>query len=388
MLFAGCGIFCGLAYLTRPEAVLVFAATMLVLGIGPFIRSWQQTWKLNLLHSLVLVLSTLTVGSPYFGFTRTFSNKPSTKTIWHGKSDDAESADAKRRKERCHGSATFASIFADTVAKNTPFTARLGKGLFVFTMELISILHYAGFLALLLGAAWRGKRLLAVPEFALPCVFIVLHSAGLLVLACRVGYLSNRHLLGVAVWGVFFAAAGFCGIPSWLQRYWPHRIGILRGPHLPRVSFVLLLAFVGLCLPRTMQKLHASQAGNHMAGLWLAENAKKGDFIRDDKNVSRYYAGEMFQHCPDPPPGRVAQCYIVMTRSRDAKVQEKQQRDGKNCASSTGRSFSVGRSRQQRNRPASSSSLLTGLGSRRNGGIRRRIFCGQKIVQKIQVLEC
>ena len=167
-----------------------------------------------------------------------------------------------------------------------------------------------------------------MPEFALPCVFIVLHSAGLLVLACRVGYLSNRHLLGVAVWGVFFAACRFLRYSELASApYWPHRIGILRGPHLPRVSFVLLLAFVGLCLPRTMQKLHASQAGNHMAGLWLAENAKKGDFIRDDKNVSRYYAGEMFQHCPDPPPGRVAQCYIVMTRSRDAKVQEKQQRD-------------------------------------------------------------
>ena len=158
MLFAGCGIFCGLAYLTRPEAVLVFAATMLVLGIGPFIRSWQQTWKLNLLHSLVLVLSTLTVGSAYFGFTRTFSNKPSTKTIWHGKSDDAESRTQNGAKNGATALPLFASIFADTVAKNTPFTARLGKGLFVFTMELISILHYAGFLALLLvrGLAWEA----------------------------------------------------------------------------------------------------------------------------------------------------------------------------------------------------------------------------------------
>ncbi len=338
LLFAVCGIFCGLSYLTRPEAALVFASTLLVLGIGPLVRGWRQSWKANFCHGLVLTLASLAVGSLYFGTTHTFSNKPSLKFLMFGRpvkpvkdTSKLDQANAVGRpvleqKETAASVPLFASIFGDSLERKDPFTARLGKGLLIFGMETLHIFHYVGFLAVLLGFIWHLQRLRAVPEFALPCVFSLLHSSLLLALACKVGYLSNRHLLPVALWGMYFAAAGFCDLSSRLRQWRPDGFAIVKGRLLARMSLLLLLAFVGLCLPRTMQKLHASQAGNHLAGLWLAEHFKKGDFIRDDHNWTSFYAGEMFHMAPEPPEGRKSHWFVVITRSRDPKSQEKLRR--------------------------------------------------------------
>ena len=218
------------------------------------------------------------------------------------------------RQGETGGPPLFASIFGNTVERNVPLLNRLGKGMFIFGAEYFQIFHYVGFLALVFGTIWRLPRLLAVPEFLVPCLFVLLHCVLILGLACNAGYLSNRHLLGVAVWGVFFSAAGFCDFPSrlvhwwrgkeWLAIFWsasedpstPTRSASERLPY--RMSLVLLLAFIGLCLPRTTQKLHANQVGNHQAGLWLAKNLKNVDFIRDDHNWSFYYAGEIFAEPP------------------------------------------------------------------------------------------
>ena len=98
----------------------------------------------------------------------------------------------------------------------------------------------------------------------------------------------------------------------------------MRGPNLSRISVLMLLAFVGLCLPRTAQKLHANQAGNHLAGQWLSEHVKKGDFIHDNHGWSLYYAGEIFHQAPEPPAKRHPKSFVVITRTRDPKTIEKQ----------------------------------------------------------------
>ena len=75
--FIGSGLFCGLAYLTRPEAALVLVTVLLVLGMRQMIPLWKIKGRAALVGALALTLPALAVGSLYFGFTHRFSNKPS-----------------------------------------------------------------------------------------------------------------------------------------------------------------------------------------------------------------------------------------------------------------------------------------------------------------------
>jgi Dolichyl-phosphate-mannose-protein mannosyltransferase len=377
LLFFACGIFCGLAYLTRPEAALIFASTLMVLAVGPMVWRGRQSWRANFRFGVSMTLAAVAVGSLYFGFTHSFTRKPSLGHILHG----PPSQTALRRggtfsvcppqqghvenvlPQKAGGTALFASIFGSTSEITDPVQKRLGKGLYIYVAESMRIFHYAGFLVLLFGMAWRLPRLFSVPEFLVPCLFVLLHSVVIIALVTKVGYLSNRHLLGVAAWGVYFAAAGFCDLPGWVRQW---RLGrrptvaadgegwSAEGERLPppatlhapparlpalgtsRMSLVLLLAFVALCMPRTAQRLHASQEGNHIAGLWLAQNLKKGDTVQDDHKWTGYYGGLYFQKCPEPPPGQGPKRYVVLTRSKDSKVQEQQTRQERELNNANG----------------------------------------------------
>ena len=94
--FVCSGLFCGLAYLTRPEAVLVLLTVLLVLGLRQMNPLWRTSGRAALAGALAMTLPALAVGSLYFGVTHKFSNKPSSSIVRYEHAAD-EAGYASRR---------------------------------------------------------------------------------------------------------------------------------------------------------------------------------------------------------------------------------------------------------------------------------------------------
>ena len=171
---------------------------------------------------------------------------------------------------------------------------------------------------LILGLGWRLRRLLKVPEFLVPLTFLGMYSLLMPVMAYKVGYISDRHLLPMAVWGVFFAAAGLCDLTDRLRQWWPAVLVPRLSGGVSIVALVMVLGLAGACLPRTLQKIHASGAGNRAAGLWLAQQLKSGDSVQDEHVWTSFYAGRMFEEARATDPQ--SKSFIVLTRSKDPSI--------------------------------------------------------------------
>src|SRR5204863_1613741 len=78
--FGLCGVFCGLAYLTRPEGALILAAALIVL-VGLQISSQSRSWRQLLTCGTCMTVMAAAVGSPYLLATNRISNKPSIQQM-------------------------------------------------------------------------------------------------------------------------------------------------------------------------------------------------------------------------------------------------------------------------------------------------------------------
>ena len=188
---------------------------------------------------------------------------------------------------------------------------------------------------LILGLVWRLRRLCKVPEFLVPLTYLGIFSLSMLVLAYKEGYISDRHLLTMAVWGAYFAAAGLCDLTDRLRQGWPAVLMPRMNGGISIVSLVMVLGLAGACLPRTLQRMHASGEGNRAAGLWLAQQLKSGDSVQDEHVWSSFYAGRMFQETPQSADPQ-SKSYVVLTRSKDPKVIEKQTKEEQKLRSAHG----------------------------------------------------
>src|SRR5262249_51317657 len=82
--FGLCGLFCGLSYLTRPEAVLVLIAVGLVLAAAQTRAAWRRPWQRFALAQACLLVPAVAVSALYWTATHKFTNKPSIDQIIDG----------------------------------------------------------------------------------------------------------------------------------------------------------------------------------------------------------------------------------------------------------------------------------------------------------------
>jgi hypothetical protein len=122
----------------------------------------------------------------------------------------------------------------------------------------------------------------------------------------------------------YVAALGVLDLTAALAGRWTRCRAALDwpAPRLAAAAAVVLSVYVAAGLPQTLKRLHGNRAGNHEAGLWLAQRVKPGDLVLDDHTWSHYYAGLVFlENKPIPRAlDHQARCYVVITRSNDPKV--------------------------------------------------------------------
>jgi hypothetical protein len=339
--FAWCGVFSGLAYLTRPEGALIVAAAGVVLVAMQFSPSWRQSWLRACACGTALVLAATVIGSPYVLVTGRLTNKPTPRRLWEttGLEEVSEHGGARQPHPqsivKCSPIAAPPGPSYASRASQGPLTAsvlavyapeklkdRRLWGLYAIVTEVTKDFHYLSVLPLLLGLWWFRDRLKTICGTWVVLVLCALHFLILWRLAVVVGYVSDRHVLVLVLCGVFVAAGGIFPL-SELLALLARRLRSGRtadsepSAERSKLSVVLLFALIGFGLQEALKPLHANRAGHRQAGLWLAEHTLPADPVADPFCWAHYYAGRVFWEglTPPSPPGYVPTQYVVMERS-------------------------------------------------------------------------
>jgi hypothetical protein len=319
--FAWCGAFGGLAYLTRPEGLLVVVATLVVLlGLQRSLH-YRRSWGQVLLGGSCLTVAALLASSPYLAVTHHLTNKPSgTQIIF---ADQA----ALPLQAEAHSPTLLASLPAVTFSAEEGALTRFTKAGWYLPSQLVKCFHYVGWLPVLLGMWWYRRRAEQVPGLWVLMTLCVLMSVVLCLLAVRAGYMSDRHLMLLVMCGTVTAAAALWEAPArlwvWFRRQ-PWTDNPL--PHTAATMALAALLFAGTlasAMPKTLDTLHANRAGHHAAGLWLAAHAADHDIINDEHCWAHYYAGHVFlenQVRPQPPQTPPVRYIVVGKRDTDSPL--------------------------------------------------------------------
>ena len=314
-----CGLFGGLAYLTRPEGALIVAATGLVLVGAQAVGRWRRPWRQTTAGAAGLGLAALVVGGPFVAVTGQLTVKPTGKIVI-----EARAAPPPPEPGTLAAGQPLLAVWHPEKDVEGSASRRLGWGLKVTVLEVIEAGSHITWLPALAGLWWYRGRLRHDPgPWAVLLLCLVL---GLVLwrVAVKVGYLSDRHALLLVLCSTFWAAAGMRALPYWLVAAARRRPGWVRlSQAVESARFrrwapgLLLLALAAAGLPKTLQPLHTNRSGFRDAGLWLAEHTHPTDLITDPYCWTHYYAGRVFLEGTRPPvpPGHRPTEYLVFESS-------------------------------------------------------------------------
>jgi 4-amino-4-deoxy-L-arabinose transferase-like glycosyltransferase len=312
--FGLCGLFGGLAYLTRPEGAVVVAAAVVLLVLMQGLPTWRRGWKWTLASGASLIIPALVVGSPYLLATGHLTNKPSGQgVVTTARRDDHQPtthpalAEARRPTAPVPATASFSPppmTLAVWLNKDESLSERIGISLLAVLGEIMKGFHHVAWLPALLGFWWSRDRLRPRPEAWLLLLACLVHGLILWRLAMVASYVSERHVLLVVMCGLYPAVVGFVELPArfalWLRVLLPQARFRLAG-NAAAWSLLLLLALITAALVKTLRPLHANRVGHHMAGLWLAKNADSADEICDSHfGWAYYYSGRLSKGAQAP----------------------------------------------------------------------------------------
>ena len=324
-----CGLFVGASYLVRPEAIVLLAALGLVVIVLQFRATWRAPWPRFASCGAAAVVGVMLTGSIYVYATGQFSKKPAINymlgKVYKLVTRTQEGARLPARPTtRLALIGSAGPLFAATFPTTDDKTILLGRSTAALTTEIVQGFHYIGVVPAVLGFWWAFGPMKRQVGFWFLLSYAGLHAIGLLALAMSVQYVSDRHVMILVLGGTYFSSFGLIETARRLTAWWNTPEESIAHPWRSAWLWATLafVVFIAICLPKTTQRLHGNRAGNHHAGLWLAEHWKVGDVIVDDHAWSHYFAGMVFQEGRDPtlPKDHQGTCYVVTTRSNDPSI--------------------------------------------------------------------
>lgn len=323
--FAAAGLATGLAYLARPEGLVIALCAGLVLVAMQGVARWRRPHAAVLKCGGALTAATLAVALPFICLIHGLTVKPSGKYFEHpGQKLErmpwlrAENAGPHPEAVRQAGMATNSLPWA--VWWVGPASAdRHGWGLRALGTVLLKSFCYAFWVPALLGL-WRFRdRFRLVPGSWVLLLTSLLISLALYRLAVLMGYLSDRHTLLILLCASYWTAAGLLVVASGLQRFLVRYVpATAKWGGRGMVAGFVVLALTAAPLARTLQPLHADRAGFRAAGYWLAAETLPGDHIFDPYSWSNYYAGRYFlDDTGSLPAHEPSRWYVILEKAEN-----------------------------------------------------------------------
>jgi hypothetical protein len=321
--FVFAGIFSGLAYLTRPEGLLIGLLLGAVLVAIQSVARWRRPWRRVLAGGACLVLGAGAVAGPYAWTIGGLTVKPTALNL--EKSFGVPPANGAGASVT--GGPLLAVWWQDgdevTPAKRTVW------GL-VSLLEVLSKAFFFVFWQPALLGLWLCRdRFRTIPGLSLVALLCVVLFLLLYRVAQVMGYLSDRHSLLIVLCGSYFAVAAIDRTACWVAGMLG-RVPLLAGSGWSnplRWSLGWLLAAMLTPLPRTLEPLHAERTGFREAGCWLAQNILPGDYVFDPYCWAHFFAGRVFTEDARGLPARQPPVYyLVFEESKNKHPRLKEQR--------------------------------------------------------------
>jgi Dolichyl-phosphate-mannose-protein mannosyltransferase len=304
---AGSGACCGLAYLIRPDGLIVAAAIGLTFAGVLFRRIRHGQWQLPLAAGIGLIVALAVIAGPYMALIGGLTNKPAGKglseTLQGGTPNEAY---FERRNSLRPVNLPLAAWWDPVASGGDSKLAWAARSLF---NEYLKAAHYAVPIFGLIGLIALRRRLTDA-RVALLVVFAAVHAAVLFLLAWKIGYVSQRHTLPEVLVTCVFAAASFPVLGASGVRWW--RCGTAW-----KWGAVWAVILIAAALARDFRSLHSERAGHKAAGQWLAKESKKlvatGERFEvvDPFGWADWYAGRTLRTVPNPDPGKGPFVYAV-----------------------------------------------------------------------------
>ncbi|VTS03807.1 ArnT family glycosyltransferase [Tuwongella immobilis] len=287
----GAGICTGLAYLVRPEGVLLMAAIGGMLIAAVFLR--QITWKLWIRRMVLLGIGAASIALPYIALIGKLTNKATGSVL-------VRTLQGEDARPTWHMDTP--TSFRDTITKQ-PIAAWWTQGfdnsegrilwaVQVLIGETSKSAHYVPFALGVIGIVVLLPRWRRDPVMLMPLILGGLNAALLIFMGSRIGYISERHTLWLATLMVIFAAGYLPTFAQWLTR-WPTSPRSFTAMGYAQTLTILILISG---IPGWIKPLHANRKAHHIAGHWLAANTDPhSERIFDPFCWADYYAGRVFQ---------------------------------------------------------------------------------------------
>ncbi|HMF18520.1 MAG TPA: glycosyltransferase family 39 protein, partial [Gemmataceae bacterium] len=342
-LCGACGGFC---FLIRPEGGLTVLAVAVALFGQQAMARWRRPWRQVVPAAASLTLAAILVAGPYVAVLGQLTNKPTSQKVIDLASEDLQAApegsaedrgsriedrESKIENPRLNNkedeqssaqdrqrltssiSDPRSSILHPRCPKSKPrlsaslwavwwhadrdgsWLENLTWAVWALTQEVIRCFGYIAWLPAAFGLYWRRGQWRKQPEILILgflCLFqaLVLCRVGLVV-----GYVSERHVLIIALCGLYWAVWAVFYLTQSRKAAKSSALASWRLDARFNLPVIILLSFMLACLPVTLQSLHANQVGHRQAGLWLAQHTQPCDIIVDPFDWAYFYAGRVFQ---------------------------------------------------------------------------------------------
>lgn len=289
------GFCAGLAYLVRPEGLIVCLVIGLVLVVRQLKASWRRPWSETTVNAGILVVATLLAGSPYYLTTGNISNKPSVSRLTETTSLLTPSSG---KEVEPAGSLIMASCFAGTIPADGTRYQKLIRSTLVVANELLHAYLFVGILPVILGAWWFRQEIKKDRGALLGLALFVGQAAILVLLGLTAGYVSGRHVLLLVACSIFTGVAFVLALPG--SRLWKSISTVMEKSVPTRlywlfarmpISRLVLILFLFSCLAKGLFSNSENRIGHQAAGRWLSAHAQANVIIEDDHGWARYYGG-------------------------------------------------------------------------------------------------
>jgi hypothetical protein len=301
--FFACGLCAGLAYLTRPEGILIVVAVGVVF-VGRRLFVDRKIFGTQTAKQLAaLALATAVLAGPYMVIIQGFSNKTTTKDIFKTETRNPRSEFPATLSLPLSGKGTgmgngailsdfgfrisnFAIWWPD--GKVSDLKGHLWWSVYALASEISKGFFYVAWIPAIIGLWMLRPRLKIWSGETLILVLCLLQCLALLRVAMVAGYVADRHVLVIVMCGLYWAAACVLSLPDLSGACF------LSG-RLCLPPFIVFVVLMGAALPKTLEPLHTNRAGHRAIGLWLAKHLTPGDEVDDDFCWAAHYAGLTFR---------------------------------------------------------------------------------------------
>lgn len=288
LLYLGAGAFSGLAYLVRPEGLILVTAFGITLLICRFRN--EIGWKSVLSRGCLLGLGLLVVMSPYVMTIGKLTNKPTGEGLlrWFGGGELKPSWMESSRKMAPAEAPSFplAVWWHETKGSDE---SRLKWAIKALLSETLKGSFYILPLFAAIGFYASRHRFRSDTPLTQILVLSMCHFILLWFIASKAGYVAERHTLMIVLSECYFVAASFPILGELLaSQKCLSRFG-------GESTWAALIAavFIAATVPAGMKTLHANRSGHHAAGLWLASHRQPDDFVLDPFSWAEFYGGDL-----------------------------------------------------------------------------------------------